>query len=240
VPGSSPGRGRPPASRKRVLVAPTSREPGSPRPADAWPAGGSRRRTPRRESRDEPGRPARPVTQLAHDSPGPSDQFPTLSHFPAYTSGDLAAIVTQQTPNAEEAGDRPPRPPAHRRNRSVQQRLPEIDTGRTLIARSNTASVGPGQRIGSVQASGSISNPGEQSATEYLFGRGGGVTSAPRLADHIGGSARACHPTADHAPRSVRAGRRPLKSQQADRKDGCQGFRWALRSARRDVPQRGS
>jgi hypothetical protein len=47
--------------------------------------------------------------------------------------------------------------------------------------------VGPGERIGSVQAPGSIS----KSATEYLFGRGGGVTSAPRLADHIGGYLRA-------------------------------------------------
>jgi hypothetical protein len=32
--------------------------------------------------------------------------------------------------------------------RNVQQRLPEIDTGRTLIARSSTGSVGPGERIG--------------------------------------------------------------------------------------------
>jgi hypothetical protein len=38
--------------------------------------------------------------------------------------------------------------PAHRGNRSVQPRLPEIDTGRTLIARSSTGSVGPGERIG--------------------------------------------------------------------------------------------
>ena len=36
---------------------------------------------------------------------------PTLSHFPAYTSGVLAAIVTQRTHNAGEAGDRPPRLP---------------------------------------------------------------------------------------------------------------------------------
>jgi hypothetical protein len=43
---------------------------------------------------------------------GPHDRFPTLSHFPACTSGDLAAIVTQRTHHAGEAGDRPPRPSA--------------------------------------------------------------------------------------------------------------------------------
>src|SRR5262245_13454609 len=30
--------------------------------------------------------------------PGPSDQFPTLPRFPAYPSGDLAAVITQRTP----------------------------------------------------------------------------------------------------------------------------------------------
>jgi hypothetical protein len=44
-------------------------------------------------------------------APGPSDRFPTLSHFPACTSGELAAIVTRRTHNARKAGDRPPRPP---------------------------------------------------------------------------------------------------------------------------------
>jgi len=39
-----------------------------------------------------------------------------------------------------------------------------------------------------------------------------------------GGYLRACHPTADHAPRSARAARRPIKPRQVDRKDGCQGL----------------
>jgi len=44
------------------------------------------------------------------------------------------------------------------------------------------------------------------------------------LADQIGGSSRACHLTADHAPRSAAAGRRSIKPQQVDCKDGCQGL----------------
>lgn len=55
--------------------------------------------------------PARPVTQLAHGGPGPVGRFPLLFHLPARTSGVLAAIVTQRTHNAGEAGDRPPRLP---------------------------------------------------------------------------------------------------------------------------------
>jgi len=39
-----------------------------------------------------------------------------------------------------------------------------------------------------------------------------------------GGSSRACHLTADHAPRSAAAGRRSIKPQQVDCKDGCQGL----------------
>jgi len=55
---------------------------------------------------------------------GPHDRLPSwpmaapaqpagspLFHFPACTSGVLAAIVTQRTHNAGEAGDRPPRLP---------------------------------------------------------------------------------------------------------------------------------
>jgi Immunity protein 8 len=38
------------------------------------------------------------------------------------------------------------------------------------------------------------------------------------------GYARACHPTADHGPRSARAARRPIKPRQVDRTDGCQGL----------------
>lgn len=45
------------------------------------------------------------------------------------------------------------------RNRSVQPRPPEIDTERTLIARSSTGSVGPGERIGQRGGAGSISKP---------------------------------------------------------------------------------
>jgi hypothetical protein len=44
-------------------------------------------------------------------APAQSAGSPPLSHFPARTSGVLAAIVTQRTHNAGEAGDRPPRPP---------------------------------------------------------------------------------------------------------------------------------
>jgi hypothetical protein len=40
-----------------------------------------------------------------------------------------------------------------------------------------------------------------------------------------GGTARACYPTVDHAPRSAGAGRRLIKPQQMDRKDGYQNFR---------------
>jgi hypothetical protein len=43
--------------------------------------------------------PARPVTQLAHGSPGPAGRFPALVHFPACISGELAAIVTQRAHN---------------------------------------------------------------------------------------------------------------------------------------------
>jgi hypothetical protein len=39
-----------------------------------------------------------------------------------------------------------------------------------------------------------------------------------------GGSSRARHPTADHAPRSAAAGRRSIKPQQVDCKDRCQGL----------------
>ena len=39
-----------------------------------------------------------------------------------------------------------------------------------------------------------------------------------------GGSSRARHPTADHVPRSAAAGRRSIKPQQVDFKDGCQGL----------------
>jgi hypothetical protein len=42
---------------------------------------------------------------------------------------------------------------------------------------------------------------------------------------HNGGTARACYPTVDHAPRSAGAGRRLIKPQQMDRKDGYQNFR---------------
>jgi hypothetical protein len=38
-------------------------------------------------------------------------RFPTLVHFPACVSGELAAIVTQRAQNAGEVGDRPPRLP---------------------------------------------------------------------------------------------------------------------------------
>ena len=44
-------------------------------------------------------------------APAQSAGFPRLFHFPARTSGVLAAIVTQRTHNAGEAGDRPARLP---------------------------------------------------------------------------------------------------------------------------------
>ena len=43
-------------------------------------------------------------------APAQSAGFPLL-HFPARTSGVLAAIVTQRTHNTGEAGDRPARLP---------------------------------------------------------------------------------------------------------------------------------
>jgi hypothetical protein len=49
--------------------------------------------------------------QLAHGGPGPVGRFPPLFHFPACTSGVLAAIVTPANPPRQEAGDRPPRLP---------------------------------------------------------------------------------------------------------------------------------
>jgi hypothetical protein len=48
---------------------------------------------------------------------------------------------------------------AHRGNRSVQQRLPEIDTGRTLIARSSAGSVGSGRTHRAAWTAGSIGKP---------------------------------------------------------------------------------
>jgi hypothetical protein len=56
------------------------------------------------------------------------------------------------------------------------------------------------------------------------FGRGDDSYLGTRVADHSGGYLRACHPTADHAPRSARAARRPIKPGQVDRKDECQGL----------------
>ena len=51
---------------------------------------------------------------------------------------------------------------------------------------------------------------------------------------HSGGSARACHPTADSAPRSAGAGHRSIRLQQVDRKYGCQDFQWRSAAPRRD------
>jgi hypothetical protein len=88
---------------------------------------------------------------------GPHDRLPSwptaapaqpagspLFHFPACISGVLAAILTQRAHSARASG-RSPSMPAHRGNRSAQQRLPEIDIKRTLIARSTAGSVGPGR-----------------------------------------------------------------------------------------------
>jgi len=78
--------------------------------------------------------------------PGPADRFPTLYHYPARTSGELAAIFTHRAHNAGKWATvlhaRPPRKP----NCSAEA-LPEIDTRRTLIARSGVGSVGSGERI---------------------------------------------------------------------------------------------
>jgi hypothetical protein len=102
---------------------------------------------------------------------GPHDRlpsFPTAAPGPA--TGSPRSPISRPAPAANwppsspgepttpgrQAIVRHARPP---RNRSVQQRLPEIDTGRTLIARSSTGSVGPGGRIGSVQAPGEHQQP---------------------------------------------------------------------------------
>ena len=55
-----------------------------------------------------------------------------------------------------------------------------------------------------------------------------------RSADHNDGSSRACHPTADSAPRSAGAGHRSIRLQQVDRKYGCQDFHWRSAAPRRD------
>ena len=61
--------------------------------------------------------------------------------------------------------------PAHRGNRNVRPRLPEIDTGRTLIARSSTGSVGPGERIGQRGGAGEHQQtPADRAQQSTMFG----------------------------------------------------------------------
>jgi hypothetical protein len=73
--------------------------------------------------------------------------FPRLFHFPA--SHQRRTGCHRHPANPQRRGSRrSSATPAHRGNRNVQPRLPEIDTARTLIARSSTGSVGPGERIG--------------------------------------------------------------------------------------------
>jgi len=54
------------------------------------------------------------------------------------------------------------------------------------------------------------------------------------LSTQIGGSSRACHPTADSTPRSAGAGHRSTKLQQVERKYGCQDFHWRSAALRSD------
>jgi hypothetical protein len=99
-----------PSSRPRRGKLPHPGSSGSPRPAGAWPAGGGRRGH----------RGGNLVMSLAgpHDrlpscprQPRAQRQVPHARPLPAYTSGELAAIVTQRARNAGEVSDRPPRPP---------------------------------------------------------------------------------------------------------------------------------
>jgi hypothetical protein len=106
-------------------------------------------------------------------APAQSAGFPPLFHFPACTSGILAAIVTQRTHNAgEQAIVRHARPP---RKPKCSAELPEIDTGRTLIARSSTGSVGPGERIGQRGGAGeyqqTLAGRAQQNTCSVRYGR---------------------------------------------------------------------
>jgi hypothetical protein len=53
-----------------------------------------------------------------------------------------------------------------------------------------------------------------------------------RQAAPIGGSSRACHPTADHAPRSAAAGGDPSNRSRWTARMGARDFRWTLWSTR--------
>jgi hypothetical protein len=154
-PSSRPRRGK--------LLHPKSS--GSPRLAGAWPAGGGRRRAPRRESCDEPDRPARPVTQLAHGGPGPAGRFPPLFHFPACTSGVLAAIFTQRAHNARGSGRSSSMPPTAETG-VFSRGCPKL----TSSARSSRDQAPDrwdrGERIEQRGRRGALANPGGWSATE--------------------------------------------------------------------------
>ncbi len=132
---------------------------------------------------------------------GPHDRLPSwpmaapaqpagspLFHFPACTSGVLAAIVTQRTHNAR-GSRRSSATPARRGNRNVQPRLPEIDTGRTLIARSSAGSVGPGERIGQRGGAGehqqTLADRAQQNTCSVRYGR---LCRTTGTGAHSGGS----------------------------------------------------
>ncbi len=98
---------------------------------------------------------------------------PTLFHSPACTSGAMAATFTHRTHNAGEMATVLHARPLRKPNCSAEA-LPEIDTRRTLIARSGIGSVGSGERIGQRgRRAGASADPAARTQQNNCSGRCG-------------------------------------------------------------------
>jgi hypothetical protein len=106
---------------------------------------------------------------LAHGGPGAATRFLTLSHFPACTSGVLAAIVTQRTHNAGEAGDRPARLPTAE-TEMFSRGCPKLTPGARSSHDRAPDRWDQANAQGNVETPGSISKPWRTERNRDLFG----------------------------------------------------------------------